>query len=201
MTARPARDPGITCPVCWTLNPASAAACVRCNGPLGTPQTPARSQPPAPGRNPPPGVEAPGSPGVAVPGMSRPAPYGDPVAVAPAAGRESRGRRTTAYRTPGQRTRRRVLLIGNAAVGIAIVVVALVLWFTRPHDLDTGSVAHQLAAALHADVTCPGGIHAEAGTTFRCSLRYADHRTGAVLVTVADSSGHYRWRLTPSVSH
>jgi hypothetical protein len=174
---------GATCATCFTLNPAEAPACIRCNTPLpplstrgntppaglplssrGTPSSPATLPSP-----PPAGADSPLPPtGRLGPGLAAP-PRGTPGGSAAAAAPvqppgyggvpdADRVPRTRPASTPEQqrRIRRRIAITGGAVVAVVLAGGGgTALWLTRPHYVDTDAVAARLSYELFAQLREP----------------------------------------------
>lgn len=92
-------------------------------------------------------------------------------------------------------------MAGLAVVALVLAGGGTALWLTRPSYLDTAAVAGALGTELTARlggavaVTCPAGVRSQAGETFSCTARDAAGTSRAVIVTLLDDAGRYRWEL------
>ena len=100
-----------------------------------------------------------------------------------------------------QRIRRRIALAGAVLVLVVLVGGGAGVWLTRPRFLDTGVVANRLGSELSSRlgtpvrVRCAGTPRRRTGETFQCTASTSRGSEQAVVVTVLDSAGRYRWRL------
>jgi hypothetical protein len=168
-------DAGATCTTCFTLNPAGAPACVRCNSPLGglaaTPKgTPGSSRDQAAAVQP---------PGYGL--TDEPDPEPGP---APA--------------PPGMATR--VAVLGVVVVLAVLIVGGATVWLSRGRYLDEANVERTIAGQLAergngaVTVDCPP-IRISPGRPTGCTATDAAGGRRTVTVTVLDDAGRYRWEL------